>query len=318
MRKLNRLFAFGVIIILMALIFAVVQAAGVRAAPAAAPPPQVTIKAADFSFDAPDQIEAGLVAITFENVGRANHNLFFFRMKDGKTFDDFKTALPKGFGGILEVSDVSGGAILALPGQRMQIVLDLVEGQYALGSSGITPPDPVPDVAKGMVKPLKVVPSTKPRADEPKADVSVTVKDKEAIALPSNLKRGPQTWQITNGGTTPHHVGILKPFAGKTVKDIEEWLKSKRTDPLTFEAAGGIQLLAPGKRGWFSVDLKPGEYLAIDDFPGPTAAPSVPFTIAPTTLPTTGGAESNYTWLLALAGVALLGIGWALRQQRAR
>ena len=45
--------------------------------------PEITIKAADFTFDAPDQIEAGLVKVNLVNDGQEPHHAQIVRLNDG-------------------------------------------------------------------------------------------------------------------------------------------------------------------------------------------------------------------------------------------
>jgi ABC-type glycerol-3-phosphate transport system substrate-binding protein len=57
--------------------------------------PKVTIKAADFSFDAPATMPAGYVDVTVENTGKEGHQVQFVKLGDGVTYDQFKTAAAK-------------------------------------------------------------------------------------------------------------------------------------------------------------------------------------------------------------------------------
>ena len=55
--------------------------------------PQVVFKGLDYAFDSPDTIEAGLVTLNFENVGKEDHHLQLARLNDGVTFEQFMTTL---------------------------------------------------------------------------------------------------------------------------------------------------------------------------------------------------------------------------------
>jgi len=63
------------------------------AAPRGAGIPEIMIHGHDFAFSGPDQIEAGLVAVTLMNDGHEPHQANIARFKDGKTIGDFAAAL---------------------------------------------------------------------------------------------------------------------------------------------------------------------------------------------------------------------------------
>ncbi len=148
-------------------------------------PTAVTITATEYSFDAPDQLPSGLVAITYVNAGSKNHNLILNRLKDGKTLQDIAAAQPHGPAAVFALVDFYGGAILTLPGQQMQVVVDLVPGQYLLVSSGITPPDTTPDNVRGMVKAFQVVPRVGLTPEEPEPDLAVSLTDSAPVPVPA-------------------------------------------------------------------------------------------------------------------------------------
>ena len=54
---------------------------------------EITIKAQDYSFDAPDQVEAGLVSVTLSNNGAEPHHVQIARLQDGVTMKDLQDAL---------------------------------------------------------------------------------------------------------------------------------------------------------------------------------------------------------------------------------
>lgn len=95
----------------------------------AIPLSQLAVRGGDCYLEAPDQIEAGLIRITFQNIGARNHNLKIWRMKPGKTVADVKgvedlnaTCLTAEtfFGGLNSISPVTTKtAILDLAQRRL-------------------------------------------------------------------------------------------------------------------------------------------------------------------------------------------------------
>ena len=289
------------------------------AAPRSAGIPEIMIHGHDFAFSGPDQIEAGLVAVTLMNDGDEPHQANIARFKDGKTIGDFAAALKQSPTAGLALVDFVGGPNTVNPGASQRVVMSLEAGDYVV-LCFVPSADGVPHLAKGMIKPLTVVARASQDAQaEPKADAEATLKD-FMVMLPATIKAGPQTWKVTNNGPEPHELGLLRLAAGKTLDDVNAFMRQPAGPP-PFAEAGGIGALAPGKSGWFDVDLQPGNYIALCFIPS-AAHQGTPhfalgmqaaFTVAagsdgaPTTLPKTGevGATLNLG-VLALAGAALL------------
>lgn len=53
------------------------------------------ITADDFSFDVADSVPAGHVDVRLENVGKQPHHAVVYRLSDGLSYDEFKTAVLK-------------------------------------------------------------------------------------------------------------------------------------------------------------------------------------------------------------------------------
>ncbi len=253
------------LILLTVSLLGLLLATNVRAAPVPdAPLPEIAIRAIDFALEMPARFEAGLVAFSYENVGQQIHNVLFVRLKEGKTFQDFKAA--RGPQDLPSLGTPSGGTTSVLPGQRRRFVNDVAPGSYVAFSTS-TGPDGVPDVARGMAKPVTVVPSTQPtKASEPVANLTVTISDAAPIPIPATLPAGPQTWKVSVAGTTLHELTIVRLAPGKTVQDTIAFLNAGRKGPSPGDPVAGMQLLPPGQSGWLLFDLEPGEY-TVNDIP---------------------------------------------------
>ena len=69
-------------------------ATALGAALGAAPAPRVvTVRARDFSFEAPAEIAAGTVTFRLRNTGKELHHLWVVQLTNGKTPADFTTAM---------------------------------------------------------------------------------------------------------------------------------------------------------------------------------------------------------------------------------
>ncbi len=105
----------------LAILFAADVGLTPRAALAAPPPaniPEVTIAGTEYSFAAPAQLNAGLVAVTFVNKGKEPHQLQFARLQDGKTLADLQAALKQpNLGPAMAILTFTGGANTVDPGE---------------------------------------------------------------------------------------------------------------------------------------------------------------------------------------------------------
>ncbi len=248
--------------------------------------PEIIVQGHDFAFTGPDQVEAGLVKITLENDGKEPHQANLARLQDGKTLDDLAAAMKQSPEAALPLLEFVGGPNTIDPHGRQEVIAKLREGTYVM-ICFVASPDGTPHVAKGMIKPLKVVASSKPTAStDPKTDGVATLKD-FTIAVPSSVKAGRQTWKVVNDGAEPHELTLIRLAPGKMMQDVTAYL-AKPSGPPPFEDAGGIGALSPGVSGWAVLDLQPGSYVALCFVPDPKTGKAhvdlgmvTPFTVAP-------------------------------------
>lgn len=230
---------------------------------------KVTIKAHDYSFEAPTQIEAGLVSITLENEGQEPHHVQLARLNDGVSPEQFQTALQQNPEAALALVTWAGGPGVVDFGGSQEVTMDLTAGTYML-LCFIPSPDGVPHLAKGMVASLEVVDKQAQTGGQPpKADATVKMNDFVFI-LPSAIKAGPQVWQVDNQGQQPHEIGLIKLAEGKTIADVSAFMAAPDGVP-PFSDVGGLQAIDPGESGWVNLNLTPGEYVALCHIPDPAS-----------------------------------------------
>lgn len=266
--RYNQIF-FTVALLAMTLLLGACGPATHSQAAPAAQIPQITIKANDFSFDAPAQIEAGLVKVNLVNDGQEPHHAQIVRLNEGVTLEQFQTALQQGPEAALPLAVAAGGPGIIDPGLSSQVILDLSPGQYLL-LCFVPGHDGLPHLAKGMVKPIEVV----ARADQvkvvkPKADATIKLLDFSFI-LPAKIDAGPQVWQVVNEGSQPHEILLIKLVEGKTRADVQAFMESPHGAP-PFVNVGGFQAIHPGETGWLNLNLTPGEYVALCYVPDPAS-----------------------------------------------
>lgn len=218
----------------------------------------VKVTGEDFKFDAPDVLPAGLTEFKFLNKGPALHHMQILKLTGGKKVDDLVGALAKP-GPLPSWAKEVGGPNAAAPGEESNATLTLEPGNYAfICFVDIGGP---PHFAKGMVKPLRVVPATGPSGPKPKADVTVTLFDYN-FKLSSPVRAGKRTIRVHNTGPQPHEVQLVQLAPDANLGDFMKWLE-KMEGPPPGKAMGGIAGIESGMSQYFSADFVPGNYAFI-------------------------------------------------------
>jgi hypothetical protein len=247
------------IVVLAAMLMACAPQPAATPAPTVAIP-EVNITAQDLSFDVPSQIQAGLVAIKFQNQGKANHHAQLARLNDDVTLEQLQGAMKNSPNALFGMTSMEGGPGVTAPGQGLEVMVDLVAGQYIVFD--ILPgEDGTPNVAKGMLAPFEVTAVSQPATAEA-LDPDVTVQMKDFLfEMPVEVAAGEQVWEIKNLGPLPHEISLVKLADGKTPEDVTAWFQTHQGPP-PFRGVGGFQGIATGKSGWIKLNLTPGTYVA--------------------------------------------------------
>jgi hypothetical protein len=217
----------------------------------------VQVTGEDFKFDAPDIIPAGLTEFRFLNKGPSMHHMEILKLSGDKTIEDLRAALANPGPPPAWVKTI-GGPNAPDPGLTSNATLMLEPGNYALICFvDIGGP---PHFAKGMVRPLRVVPS-KVAAAKPKADLTATLVD-YTFRLSTPIKAGARTIRVHNAGKQDHEVELIQLGPGKTLADLMTWL-SKTEGPPPGKALGGVAGMAPGSTAYFHADFTSGSSYAL-------------------------------------------------------
>jgi hypothetical protein len=230
--------------------------------------PTITITAKDHSFELPQQVEAGLVTIEFENQGQEVHHAQLLQLNDGVTVEQFGAALQEGPAAALALVTPAGGPGPVQPGGEQRVTVELEPGPHVLIC--IVPgADGVPHIAKGMMAQLQVVESKAAAVQAPQVDGEATLLD-FSFTLPETIRAGKQTWKISDQGEQPHELILVKLAEGKTIADVQQWMHQPAGAP-PFIFAGGMQAIDAGESAYLHLNLAPGNYVAICYLPDPAS-----------------------------------------------
>lgn len=222
-------------------------------------PPVVTIVAKDFTFQAPDTIQSGMVTLRLVNEGPELHHVQLVRLDDGKTYaelmEGMKTMKPTDHMPPW-MHDVAGPNT-PVPGGEQSVTQNLAPGTYAL-LCFIPGADQVPHVAKGMSRELTVVPNTGATAAAPSADITVKMTDYAWDIAPA-LTSGKHVIRLENDAAQSHEMFIFQLAPGKSAADLGKWVENQ-VGPPPGKPIGGTSGMSKGDVVYLPVDLEPGEY----------------------------------------------------------
>lgn len=234
------------------------------ARPHASTPHVVHVTAQDYAFQAPDTIPAGAVTFALANHGRELHHITLLRLAAGKTMADLATAMHASHGEAPpQWAEPMGGPNGIAPGGEAQVSMMLPAGNYALICMIPSPdgtPTGTPHVMKGMMHALTAVSSAAdaPASALPAADEHVTLAD-YTFTLTHPLTAGPHVVSVSNVGSQPHEIQLVRLAPGKTPQDVIQWVM-KPQGPPPGEPVGGVSPLAPGRTSSFTATITPGDY----------------------------------------------------------
>jgi uncharacterized cupredoxin-like copper-binding protein len=225
-------------------------------------PNHIVVTAADYAFQAPDSITAGLEMFHLVNQGPSIHHIQIVQLDSGKTLADLMTAL-KNPGPPPAWAHMIGGPNAAAPtGVDTTVAyLTLAAGNYALiclvpDSAG------VPHFVKGMARALVVTPSAATPATEPQADVVVHLTD-YAFAVTGSLTAGTHTIRVVNDGPQAHEMVMASLAPRKKATDLVKWVDAGMRGMPPGKPIGGTSALDPHGHVTLAATFAKGNYALI-------------------------------------------------------
>jgi hypothetical protein len=182
-------------------------------------------------------------------------------LPDGSTAERFMATFEAegeaaAFAGVVWTGGVNG----VEPGATEVATANLQPGRYIVLCFIPTPGEHGKShVEMGMVDELEVVDAGSAAA-EPPAVATIELSD-YAIAIPERFTGG--VTEVLNNGSENHEVILMRFHEGKSLADLGAWSQSGMPAERPFDYVGGLGTLAPGRRGWTTLTLEPGDYVAL-------------------------------------------------------
>jgi hypothetical protein len=224
--------------------------------------PELSIKITDAGVDMPGSVPAGRYLVTVDDATDHGLDAFLMRIPDRVTAEEVvatfaapPTAFPDWW---LKAIFAGGSAVQA--GRTGQAITDLVPGDWLVFGNGH--PTQAFAVTGDLAAPIAAV--------DPTVEATITL-DEYFFGGLDGIKAGPQIWKVTNGGSQPHFMELVKVPAGTTAQQIMQLLMADDQatpaaggiDPAQIEGVGGIGTLSVGRSGWYVTDLEAGTYVAL-------------------------------------------------------
>jgi hypothetical protein len=217
--------------------------------------PTVTIEVSDAGLVAPAEVPSGIVRFAFVGIGPESF-VDVGRIVEQTSTADLEAALATAQDDpttalelvrIYGYSSFSNEAVYELPAGDYVAVLNVGEPsqQIAYFTAG-----------------------DESGAAAPQADVVVELHD-FAFVMPDTVPAGENVWEFDNLGEQWHMMLILQPAEGQSADDIMAMMMSEEPPPEGAEPAfiGEYAPMSEGARAWVTVDLPPGDYMAICPLP---------------------------------------------------
>lgn len=220
---------------------------GTGTARGAAEAPVIAIEAGENGLTVPAEVPSGIVTLQMPPEADG----LMGRMNDGVTLDQLNEALtaPDPLAALSLITLLGGSA----SGVYHQVTYDLKQGDHAIIAFSPNGPPAITPFTTGAAS----------GATAPTADVKVDLVDFSFVA-PTEIKTGPQTWQITNKGTQWHEMAIVKLAEGQTVESLlADMAAQGQGGPPQVEDVAFWSPISPGETAWVDWDLPPGTYTVL-------------------------------------------------------
>ncbi len=226
---------------------------------------QATDKGKETGITTPATAEPGAIEIRFRNEGRRPHSLQIVQVGDGHTVDE---ALEVGAGWgekgkpLPEWVRFLGGIGSTDPGGSGIAVVDLPAGEYA--AVDIEADDPA------AYSEFTVEGDEGESLEEVPASIEAVDYDFEATAL----EAGSHRVLLENTGEEPHHLVAAPLKPGRTVDDVETYVKTEKgSAPIVESKAFSTAIVSGGEKEVVDLRFESGDYALLCFVPDRAGGP---------------------------------------------
>ncbi len=251
-------------------------------------PHRLDVVSGEYHFElSSDVVAAGPVTIAVTNEGAEPHQLHIAAVPSGSTAEDVVTAFrTEGESALVQSLTWAGGVSGIEPGATQVATAELSSGSYVMlcfiPTPGSADAHGVSHLELGMAHAFEVVDAPSP-APAPQATATIALTD-FAIDIPAGFAGGEV--EVVNRGHEPHELVLMRFDEGRSLADLVAWSEAGMPADRPFEYVGGTGTLPAGGRGWATLPLTPGEYVALCVVRSPNDEPHVnmgmlaPFTVS--------------------------------------
>jgi len=259
----------------------------------------IEIISKNMDFQMPDTIPSGWNTFLYKNLSPQTHFFAIEKYPEGKTLEDVKTLvipffdsgmklinegkskegfaefgkLPEWFS---EVKNL-GGSGLTSPGNIAETTIKLERGNYFI-ECYVKMSNGVFHSSMGMFQEF-VVSDIDSGNTELEADINIVISSTEGIVFNDSISSGKHTFsvffkdQIVHENFAGHDINLTKMDKNASIEELENWMNwvdpKGLIDPsptgITF--IGGVNNMPASNKGYFTVDLQPGNYALISEVP---------------------------------------------------
>ncbi|MCB7481540.1 hypothetical protein [Christiangramia sediminis] len=250
-------------------------------------------------FKTRDQLESGWHTFKYKNKSNETHFVVFEKYPEGKGVENAKSeiipAFQEGMNAIISGNpeqtnaafakipewfqevEFSGGVGLISAKSEAQSTLYLEPGTYII-ECYVKMPGGIFHSTQGMIKEIQVTPGDSSDVNITE-DYSISIDAKTGISFDERVSPGKKTFKVKFGeqkiheNFSKHDVHLVWVDQGADLSALNSWMNWANPEglqtpaPAGFKFLGGMQELNEGGTGYFTAELKPGNYALISEIP---------------------------------------------------
>lgn len=264
-------------------------------------PRKVNIVTNSMEFKTKDKWQSGWTTIKYRNNSNETHFILFDKYPEGKGIEDAENEVSPPFqegmdlinAGKMEEANAAfgklpewfqeveytGGVGLIAPKSTAQSTIFLEPGTYII-ECYVKMANGVFHNTQGMTKEIEVT-EADDTTEAPEPDYTISINATDGIVFDESVSPGEKTFAVDFGeqkvheNFVMHDVHLVWVDQGADMSKLNSWMnwadpKGLQTpSPEGFKFMGGMQEMRAGNKGYFTTELRPGNYALISEIPDP-------------------------------------------------